>query len=54
MTITDYKRKIEEVPPTRQCLVCDALENPKANLINGFWLCPECKERIRKLLYKEK
>lgn len=42
-----------EYPTTRMCLVCESLENPKANIANGglAWLCPECKSRIKKLLY---
>ena len=42
--------------PTRQCLVCEHLENPDATIIHGgvAWLCPECKSRIKKLIYGEK
>ena len=40
-----------DLPPTRQCLVCDKKENEEAVYINGFaWLCPECKKKIRKLM----
>lgn len=40
---------------TRQCLICDALENPKAYIVNTLnsWLCPECKHRLKQILYSE-
>lgn len=39
--------------PTRQCLVCERLENPVATIVHGgvAWLCPECKSRIKRLIY---
>lgn len=44
-----------EYPPTRKCLVCERIENPNATIVNSgaAWLCPECKSRIKKLIYKE-
>lgn len=45
------QRKIENfVPPTRQCLICNCLENELANTINGAaWICPNCKMKIKAL-----
>lgn len=42
--------------PTRQCLVCERLESPGATIVKAgeAWLCPECKSRIKKLIYGEK
>ena len=39
--------------PTRQCLVCERMENPKATIVNTglAWLCPECKSRIKNLIF---
>ena len=44
-----------EYPPTRVCLVCERMENPDATIVHGgvAWLCPECKSRLKKLIYKE-
>lgn len=41
--------------PSRQCLVCDRLERPGATIVNEgeAWLCPECKSRIKKLIYND-
>lgn len=41
--------------PSRQYLVCERLENPDATIVHGgvAWLCPECKSRIKKLIYGE-
>lgn len=41
--------------PSRQCLVCDRLERPGATIVNEgeAWLCPECKSRIKSLIYGE-
>lgn len=40
--------------PSRQCLVCECMENPKATIINEgeAWLCPECKSRLLALIHK--
>ena len=42
-----------EMQQTRQCLICDALENPKAHVVNTLnaWLCPECKRRLKQMMY---
>lgn len=42
--------------PSRKCLVCECLEVPDATIVNGgaARLCPECKSRIKKLIYGEK
>lgn len=38
------------LPPTRQCLICNCLENKLANAINGAaWICPNCKMKIKAL-----
>lgn len=39
--------------PTRRCLICGEVENPKAGIVNEAiaWLCPECKSRARRVLY---
>ena len=41
------------MPPTRQCLICEALENPNADFVNTFsaWICQECKNRLKQMLY---
>ena len=43
--------RFAQTAPTRICLVCDKLENPDATIADAgsAWLCPECKERIRKM-----
>lgn len=54
MTVSEYRKAnppVKYTAPTRACLFCEKLENPDANLVNGgAWLCPECKEKIRKLI----
>ena len=49
--VYEIQRKIENlVPPTRQCLICNCLENELAKTINGAtWLCPNCKMKIKAL-----
>ena len=37
----------------RECLICEQKDPPYANLINGYNLCDECKQRLYNLLYKE-
>lgn len=45
-------RRDAMMPPTKQCLICDKLENPNANMVhNAGWLCPECKNRLKRVLY---
>lgn len=41
--------------PSRQCLVCERLENPDATIVHGgvAWLCRGCKSRIKRLIYGE-
>ena len=40
------------MPPTKQCLICDKLENPNAYMVHNVgWLCPECKSRLQRVLY---
>lgn len=50
-TVYNIQRKIENlVPPTRQCLICNCLENELAKTINGAaWLCSNCKMKIKAL-----
>lgn len=44
----------KDVPPTRACSICNFVENPESNLIyNIGWICPECKQRLKKILYSE-
>lgn len=40
---------------TRQCLVCERMENPEGTIVHTglAWLFPECKSRIKKLIYGE-
>lgn len=39
------------MPPTRQCMICEKLENPEANLIDGHgWICPSCAQKIGELI----
>lgn len=41
-----------EAPPTRACCICDEYKNKKARIAYvGGWICPECKRRLRNLLY---
>lgn len=41
--------------PTRQCLVCERMENPEGTIVHTglAWLCPECKSRIKRLIYND-
>ena len=42
------------MPPTRQCLICEALENKEADVVivsGAAWLCQECKCRLKQMLY---
>lgn len=41
--------------PTRQCLVCERMENPEATIVHTglAWLCPKCKSRIKRLIYND-
>ena len=41
--------------PTRECLFCEKLENPQADIINqsAAWLCPECKRKIKQIIERE-
>ena len=41
--------------PSRECLVCERQERPGATVVNTglAWLCPECKSRIKQLIYGE-
>lgn len=44
----------KDVPPTRACSICNFKENPESNLIYDIgWICPECKQRLKKILYPE-
>ena len=38
--------------PTYQCLVCEKYENPNALVADTAraWLCPECKQKLRKMM----
>lgn len=51
ISVYKIQREIENlVPPTRQCLICDCLENELAKTINGAaWLCPNCKMKVKAL-----
>ena len=38
--------------PTKQCLICGKFENPNASTVRDVgWLCPECKNRLKQVLY---
>lgn len=40
--------------PSHVCAVCDALEIPGAEIASGgFWICPECKQKLRRLMEVE-
>ena len=43
---------IHRYPPTRQCLVCDCLENPEACLVDTgkAWLCDSCREILLEIV----
>lgn len=51
----DYICTTASRQPTRICSVCDTNEFKDASLCyeDKFWLCPECLNRLKKLLYKE-
>ena len=52
----DYKIETQFTTiPTCQCLVCECVKDENASIINTAiaWLCPECKRRIRKIIYNE-
>ena len=39
--------------PSRICLICRKLEFPNAMLCTAIgWICPECAERIKRMIYK--
>ena len=39
--------------PSRICLICRKLEFPNATLCTEIgWICPECAERIKRMIYK--
>ena len=39
--------------PSRICLICGKLEFPSATLCTEIgWICPECAERIKQMIYK--
>ena len=34
------------------CTICEKSSNPECNVASkGLWICPECAERIKKLIY---
>lgn len=40
--------------PSRICLICRKLEFPNAMMCTEIgWLCPECTDRIKRIIYKE-
>ena len=40
--------------PSHICAVCDALEIPGVEIASGgFWICPECKQKLRRLMEVE-
>ena len=43
------------VPPTRRCMICECVENPKAEIVDigQPWLCDNCKTILQKII-KEK
>lgn len=45
----------ETTTPTRRCLVCDCLENPKATTVRteSDWLCKRCKSVLLKVIERE-
>lgn len=46
--------KVCYASPSRICAVCDALEIPGAEIASGgFWICPECKAKLKRLIDKE-
>ena len=51
----DYMRTTTSMEPTRVCSVCGAYERKDAIAYyskSEFWLCPECLDRLKKLLDK--
>lgn len=52
----DYMRTIASMQPTRVCAVCGVNELKYTGSYYSkteFWLCPECLEKLKKLLNKE-
>lgn len=47
--------RIDTMPPTRQCLVCERKENPKAVMVytNASWLCDKCRAALLKVVESE-
>lgn len=45
----------ETTMPTRRCLVCDCLENPKATAVKkeSAWMCNKCKSALLKVIQSE-
>jgi len=42
------------MPPTRQCLICEKLENPNADIVTLVgWICPECKNKLQRMISRE-
>lgn len=40
--------------PSRVCLICDTLEYPDSMFSTNIgWICPECANRIKRVIYPE-
>lgn len=49
--LPDSWRNRVVLPPTRQCTICEKIENPEANIIDAHsWICPSCVSKIGKLI----
>ena len=42
--------------PTKQCLICEKVENPNATILDkGIpWICDDCRNKLRELIKEVK
>lgn len=51
--INKTEDSIYDRAPTRECMVCDELEDPKSSIISKSpWLCPRCKGILQKVIHE--
>lgn len=53
--VRDWQKVAIHTAPTRQCMICECIENPGAEIIDlgKTWLCDNCKTILQKII-KEK
>ena len=54
LALEKYVGEMLEYPPTNECGICGFKENPKSRLVRTeFWLCNDCRDKIKKLLRED-